>query len=195
MQQDLIQQSVESVAAASGVTVAIAIVFAAVLVFVLAGGWLLIAFNRRKTLTLATAVRCMLLFACAYTIARVLDHLILDPRPYIVEHVAPLMPVASDNGFPSDHVLLAAALTASMWWLSRRALPLFALGTLCVLLGRLGVGAHHTLDVLGSIAIDTVVAIAVTFLPLPQAWQQPLLATAADAWDHLHGLSSKDTVS
>ena len=46
---------------------------------------------------------------------------------------------------------LAAALTAGLWWLGRRFMVPFAAGTLLIMLGRLGVGAHHTLDVAGSV--------------------------------------------
>jgi membrane-associated phospholipid phosphatase len=46
-----------------------------------------------------------------------------------------------------------------------------------MLIGRLGVGAHHTLDVLGSLAIAVVAALVAALLPLPAAWRRPLLPT------------------
>ncbi len=92
-----------------------------------------------------------------------------------MEHVRPLIPVARDNGFPSDHTLLAAFLTAALWWIDRRALAAFAVGTLLVMVGRLGVGAHHTLDVLGAVGIVAAAALVVAALPLPVAWNRPLL--------------------
>jgi len=75
---------------------------------------------------------------------QLLEQVTVTPRPYLVTHTRPLIPTSHDNGFPSDHTLLAAALTASLWWIDRRWLGAFALGTLLVLVGRLGVGAHHT---------------------------------------------------
>ena len=30
-----------------------------------------------------------------------------EPRPFIVEHIRPLIPHANDSGFPSDHTLTA----------------------------------------------------------------------------------------
>ena len=35
-----------------------------------------------------------------------------DPRPFAVGHFRPLIPHVTDNGFPSDHALLAAFLVA-----------------------------------------------------------------------------------
>lgn len=90
-------------------------------------------------------------------------------------HTHSLIPVSHDNGFPSDHTLLAAALTASLWWIDRRLLLAFAGGTLLVMLGRLGVGVHHTLDVLGAVGIAAVAAVVVRAVPLPATWDRPLL--------------------
>ncbi|MCL5946822.1 MAG: phosphatase PAP2 family protein [Chloroflexi bacterium] len=170
MQQDVLQQTVEAIARTDGVTRIIAIFLAAVLVFVMVGGWLLIAYQEQARLTVATLVRLACLFGFSYVVGKVLGHIVIDPRPYIVEHVAPLMPVAKDNGFPSDHTLLASALTAGTLWLNRRWSVLFVLGTILVMLGRLGVGAHHTLDVMGSVVIVMVVSIIVGLVPLPSRW-------------------------
>lgn len=83
----------------------------------------------------------------------VLGRVIHDPRPYLAEHYAPLAHVASDNGFPSDHTLVVALLAGWAFWIDRRWVPVFPVGVLGVMLGRLAIGAHHTLDVLGSVLI------------------------------------------
>jgi membrane-associated phospholipid phosphatase len=127
------------------------------------------------TLSVAAAARIVALGVLAYLVSKALAHVIVDPRPYIVTHTRPLIPLAHDNGFPSDHVLLAAALTASLWWIDRRWLVTFATGTTLVLLGRLGIGAHHTVDVLGSVAIAAGVGLILAVAPLPPAWNAPLL--------------------
>ncbi len=64
----------------------------------------------------------------------------------------------------------------SLWWIARRYIPLFALGVILVALGRLGVGAHHTLDVVGSFVIVLVVALIIGLIPLPRAWRTHFLA-------------------
>ena len=125
--------------------------------------------SRRTTLTLAIVGHVVVLGVLTYLVAKVLGHLIVDPRPYLVAHTHPLIPTAHDNGFPSDHTLLAALMTASLWWIDRRLVLAFAAATVLVALGRLGVDAHHTLDVLGSMAITAVAALASRVVPFPVA--------------------------
>ncbi len=50
----------------------------------------------------------------------------------------------------------------------------FAVGTVLVMLGRLGIGAHHTEDVLGSAAIMVVAAFVSRVAPFPLTWGRPL---------------------
>lgn len=167
---DPLQQAMQNLATENNVTRAVFVFFAAVLIYFLGAGWLVTAIVRRAQLTPATVLRLLLLAILTYVASKLLAHVIIDPRPYIVEHTQPLTPTASDNGFPSDHTLLAGLITASLWWLARRLLPLFAVGTLLLMLGRLGIGAHHTIDVLGSVLIVLVLTVLVAWLPLPARW-------------------------
>jgi membrane-associated phospholipid phosphatase len=168
---DVIQQGLQTLASQNGVARDAVIVCAVTLLYLLGVSWLLIVVWRHARLTVATMARIVALGLLAYLAAKVLTHVIVDPRPYLVAHVRPLIPVAHDNGFPSDHTLLAAVLTVSLWWIDRRLMLPLALGTLLVMMGRLGSGAHHTIDVLGSVAIAGAAAVVVGALPLPVAWQ------------------------
>lgn len=172
---DLVQQGLQQFASRNVVTRDLAIFCANFVVYVLGVAWLLIVVTRFRTLSLAIIVRVLLLALLSYLLSIVLGAVISDPRPYVVAHQQPIVPIAHDNGFPSDHTLLAMVLTTSMWWLRRRFVPYFAVGTLLVMLGRLGIGAHHTLDVLGSVAIVVGVALVVGMLPLPRAWADPIV--------------------
>ena len=49
-----------------------------------------------------------------------------EPRPFIVEHVRPLVAHAADNAFPSDH-LAACGLAVGYLWTRSRALAVLAL--------------------------------------------------------------------
>jgi membrane-associated phospholipid phosphatase len=172
---DVIQQGVQTLASQNTATRDVTIFCATLLVYLLGLAWAVVVIYQRATLTVATLGRIVVLGVLAYLLSRVLTSIIIDPRPYIVAHTRPLIPLAHDNGFPSDHVLLAAFLAASLWWINRRLLPAFVGGMLLVLLGRLGVGAHHTLDVLGSIAIVGVAACVTLAIPLPAIGHKPLL--------------------
>ncbi|MHB8619501.1 MAG: phosphatase PAP2 family protein [Chloroflexota bacterium] len=174
MSTDVIQQAVQALAYQNGATRETAVFLATMLVFVLLGLWLIGVFRERGRVTIAGAPRILAVMGGSFVLSRVLAHVIVDPRPYLIEGIHPLTHVAADNGFPSDHTLLAAALTAGLWWVDRRLMPLFGAGTLLVMVGRLGVAAHHTLDVGGSVAIVVVVAVVVALVPLPRAWSVPL---------------------
>src|SRR5438094_5755052 len=150
--RDVIQQAVQALASHDVVAREVAILCAVVVLYLLVLAWLAIVARQQARLTVATAGHVVVLGVLAYLLAKVIGYLIVDPRPYLVYHVRPLIPVGHDNGFPSDHTLLAAVLTASLWWIDRRLLLAFTAGTVLVLLGRLGIGAHHTIDVLGSVA-------------------------------------------
>ncbi len=172
--QDVLQRALEAFAQLNTVTREGAIACAVALLYVLGAAWVLVVVSKRTRLTGIMVARIGLVLLLSYLASLVLTALISDPRPYIVAHTQPLAPVGHDNGFPSDHTLLAATLAAGLWWLDRRLALLFGAGALLVGLGRLAIGAHHTLDIVGSIAIAIVAAILAQALPLPAAWGRPL---------------------
>lgn len=185
---DRIQQTLQSLAMQNSVTRAAAVLCAALGIYVMVTAWLFIVERRWTRLTVATVARMAGLAVVAYVVSKALTAVIVDPRPFLVAHARPLIPTARDNGFPSDHVLLAALLTASLWWIERRALAPFAAATLLVMVGRLGVGAHHTIDVLGSVLIVVVSAALIDRLPLPSAANRPL----PQPWRRLKVVSGHD---
>ena len=172
---DVLQQAMYTFATTSDLARELTVFCAAWLVFVLAAAWLLAMALRRDSISLSLLVRLVALVMLSFLLAKVLNRVIADPRPYLVEHLTPFAPVSRDNGFPSDHTLMAAAFTASFWWIDRRLIIPFALGMLLVMLGRLGIGAHHTLDVVGSVGIVAFVTLLVSLIPLPPQWSRPLL--------------------
>ena len=79
------------------------------------------------------------------------NHIYVDPRPFVVDHFIPLISHTSDNGFPSDHTLLAAAFAAvGMYWNKWLGIVLWII-TGIIAVARVYVGVHHPLDVLASI--------------------------------------------
>ena len=172
--RDAIQQHIGTLAVHNAIVRPIIILCTVALVYLLVAAWLLVVARRQGRLSLAVAAHIVGLGILAYLASKVLSGVVVDPRPYLVTHTHPLIATARDNGFPSDHVLLVAWLTASLWWIDRRWMPAFAAGMVLVMIGRLGVGAHHTLDVLGSVVIVTVAALVARAIPLPARWSAPL---------------------
>lgn len=84
-----------------------------------------------------------------------------DPRPFVVDpSVAPLIPHAPDNGFPSDHSA-AVGLMAALVLLRRRWISgvLLAIGAALVAWGRVASHVHHLLDVSVGLAAGVLAAV------------------------------------
>lgn len=91
-----------------------------------------------------------------YALGKLGSHFYFGPRPFVVEHFIPLVSHAPDNGFPSDHTLLASALAAvGMFWNRRLGVALWSIAII-VAASRVYVGVHHPIDVLGSMAFAIV---------------------------------------
>ena len=89
----------------------------------------------------------------SYAVAKAVSHFYYNPRPFVVEHFAPLIAHVADNGFPSDHVLLAAAFAAIATYAHRRFGFYLWIIVAWVAVSRVYVGVHHPADVVGSMLI------------------------------------------
>lgn len=88
-------------------------------------------------------------------LAKIGASLVHDPRPFVSDGVTPYFKSASDNGFPSDHTLLATflslAIMSSKRWLGATLLGLAAM----IGYARVLANVHHGIDILGAMAIAT----------------------------------------
>ncbi len=89
----------------------------------------------------------------AFVIARISSFFIYTSRPFVVENVKPLIDHAPNNGFPSDHTLLAMTISAVFLIYERRlGILLTALG-LAVGAARVLARVHWPIDIMGSTII------------------------------------------
>lgn len=88
-----------------------------------------------------------------FVVAKLAGFFHYNSRPFIEGNFAPLIPHADDNGFPSDHTLLLAAVASIIYPFSKKISILLWVIALAVGLSRVFVGVHHIVDILGSIAI------------------------------------------
>lgn len=95
-----------------------------------------------------------------YITALLAGHYYGNPRPFVVEQFTPLIPHTADNGFPSNHMLLASAIAAIIFFYARRVGIILWMLALYIGISRVYVGVHHPLDIMGS----TVIAIIVSLL-------------------------------
>lgn len=91
--------------------------------------------------------------------AKILSHFIYDPRPFVLEHIKPLIAHAADNGFPSDHTLLTMTIAAIVFIYHRKLGLLLAIIALCIGTTRVLARFHHAQDILGS----TIIAFIATY--------------------------------
>ncbi len=105
-------------------------------------------FERLRTLVLS-AVSLPIIFVSS----RIASYFFENPRPFFEHDFVPLVTHAADNGFPSDHALLVFAIASIVFTFNRSVgIGLFILASL-VGVGRVLVGVHHIIDILGSVII------------------------------------------
>lgn len=103
----------------------------------------------------------------ALVFALIGGHIIYDPRPFVVDHVKPLIPHAADNGFPSDHTLVSALAAFLIFVFNRKVGSILLLLSVLVGASRVLAGIHHPLDIAGSIVIALAsVSISLVFLQI-----------------------------
>lgn len=137
------------------------IVFGAKYLFVVIGLIALLVFMFANQQTKLRLIRLgVFTFPLAYLVGLILNAIVYSPRPFVVEHIQPLIQASTDNGFPSDHTLLAMTIACVIFVVNRKAGSLLVFLALLVGLARVLAHVHHGLDVAGSVAI----AIAATVI-------------------------------
>lgn len=106
----------------------------------------------------------IILLPLTYAIGLLARALYDNPRPFVVENLTPLIEHAADNGFPSDHTLLLASLASLATFFNRKLAIFLWIITLVVGASRVLAGAHHSLDILGSIIISIACAGVIYFI-------------------------------
>ena len=115
--------------------------------------------KRQKELLIFALVTLPLTYALAW----IAGHLYYDPRPFVAQHITPLIPHAPTNGFPSDHTLITAALAAVLFPFNKKLGIASAVLALLVGVSRVYVHIHSPIDIVGSFVIAFAVAAVVYF--------------------------------
>lgn len=125
-------------------------------------------FYRKRFIELALAT--IFIGGVSYLLAKLSGQIISDPRPFIQTGIAPLVPGSLDNGFPSDHTLLVAAVGGILFYFNRKAGIVVWLLALLIGLARVYAGVHHLLDIAGSLVI--VLLVTGLFILGQRLWQK-----------------------
>lgn len=103
----------------------------------------------------------------SYILAKVAGLFYYDPRPFVQSGIAPLVPHIADNGFPSDHTLICAAIASTIFVFNKKIGIL--LGIIAILVGtaRVLAGVHHSIDIIGSIIVSVFIAFVANKFIMP----------------------------
>ena len=110
--------------------------------------------EKRKT----TAIFAVIDLIIVYIAGWIAGKLYVNPRPFVSEHITPLIIHSADNGFPSDHVIFTAALSSIVFSYNRKLGTVMFILTVLVGASRVAAGIHHWADVVGAIAIAVIVS-------------------------------------
>jgi undecaprenyl-diphosphatase len=102
--------------------------------------------------------------SATFALAKIGSALFYDPRPFVVHHVVPLYPHGADNGFPSDHTLLAAIIAITVWVSSKRLGIVLFVMALLIGLSRVIGNIHSPIDIVGSIFFALLGGVLASFL-------------------------------
>lgn len=135
------------------------------LLFVMVIAVLLLALNRRtyaKSLLLTTTASGIL---AGLIISPLLKVYFAHPRPYVALADSAHLLVNPDiseslQSFPSGHTIAAFAIAVSVFLISRKWGALFLAAAFLVGIGRIYIGVHWPLDVLGGIVLGVIIATA-----------------------------------
>jgi undecaprenyl-diphosphatase len=130
------------------------------LIFILASIFVIVTLLSSRPSRNGILKLAILAFPLAYIMALIASHLFYDTRPFVVEHVQPLIPHQPDNGFPSEHTLLGMVAASSVFVYHRKLGVLLAVLGILVGVSRVIAKVHHPVDIVASIAI----ALAATLL-------------------------------
>ena len=106
----------------------------------------------------------------SYVVALIARHFWYDPRPFVIGGFPPLIPHTADNGFPSDHALLAAALAVVVQYFDKKMAVVLWLVAALIGVARVIAQVHHPIDILGSFAIALGMGIAAHAI-IGQLWK------------------------
>lgn len=94
----------------------------------------------------------------AYALSKILSKLYYDPRPFVTQNITPLIPHATDNGFPSEHTWFTATVASCIYMVNRQY-GKAAFGIVIVVgLARVLAHVHSPIDIVAGIAVGIIAA-------------------------------------
>ncbi|WP_033288087.1 phosphatase PAP2 family protein [Amycolatopsis jejuensis] len=131
------------------------VVFAALM---LAGWWL--ARRQANPVRVAAALWAPLGMLLALGVNQPISAMVGEPRPYTtLQNILVLAHRSHDPSFPSDHAVMAGAVAAGLFLVSRRLGWLAALAAVVMAFSRVYIAAHYPQDVAAGLAVGAAVSL------------------------------------
>ena len=122
--------------------------------------WLKLSSKLKKEFAAAVALAGII----AFGLSKVAGGLYFDPRPFVTQHLQPLVSHGADNGFPSEHTVLAMTLTAVVYYYNKRVAVALFIMTVFVGVGRVLAHVHSPIDVLAALAFGLIAGVTGVWL-------------------------------
>lgn len=110
--------------------------------------WKIVAAKRKHLIKFS-----LITLPLGYILTKLAGMLWFDPRPFVSDHVVPLIVHSADNGFPSDHTVLTMTIAGILFLYDRRMGYLLFFIALSIGIARVLSGVHHPADIIGSILV------------------------------------------
>ena len=104
----------------------------------------------------------------AIALNQLIAHAADEPRPFVaLPNVLTLVHHSADPGFPSDHAVMAGAVAAGLYFVSRLLGWIAAAAAIVIAFARVYIGVHYPQDVLAGLALGAVVVLLLGMLARP----------------------------
>lgn len=121
-------------------------------------GFVWLKVNRAKKLELVIAT--ILAGVLAYGLMKLAGWLYYDPRPFVSQHIKPLVAHGADNGFPSEHTVFTMMISSVIYLYNKRLGFAAFVITLIVGTSRVLAHVHSPVDILAGIVVGTLTGFA-----------------------------------
>lgn len=145
-----------------------------ILVLVVLAAWLKSSAKTRWQFAAAV----ILTGTAALVLSKLAGRFYFHHRPFVVQNIRPLIPHSDDNGFPSEHTLLATTLATVVYFYRRRVgIALFVL-VIVVGISRILAHLHWAIDIIGGLILGALAGwagyqLANKFLPANDHGSKP----------------------
>jgi undecaprenyl-diphosphatase len=100
----------------------------------------------------------------AFVLAKIGGAIFYNARPFVVNHITPLIAHDANNGFPSDHTLITAVVAVTLYVISKKSGIALFVAAIIIGSSRVLAHVHHPIDVIGSFAFAIIGGLAAYYL-------------------------------